>query len=127
MRRLAVAILALGLAAAGPPGLDVAARTARDALDRALIDYQSARFRDVRADRAPKDPNFITFCGMVNAKNRSGGYTGWGPIAVIVSEPGKAAVYTTQDPSDAVMVEAFCAKATGVPIPGDHSGALSPR
>lgn len=70
-----------------------AVQDARQVLDAYLIDYPSARFRDVHAyyafpenralndDETRKEP-FVLFCGYVNAPNRLGGMTGWQRIGV---------------------------------------------
>jgi hypothetical protein len=48
-----------------------------------LIDYPSARFRDVHVARNPVaeaergQPGTGYLCGFVNSKNRMGGYVGW--------------------------------------------------
>lgn len=58
--------------------------TAKMKLDRAMVDYPSARFRDVRAAawtgkvRADQPPvTMVVFCGQVNMRNRMGGMNGW--------------------------------------------------
>lgn len=48
-------------------------------VDDRLVDYPSARFRDVYAvwrSVRGEEPEF-SICGQVEAKNRLGGYTGW--------------------------------------------------
>ena len=63
-----------------------AAAMTRDGLDKALKDYPSARFREVRAVRelANPAPN-IRFCGLLNAKNELGAYTGWVRFSAVQS------------------------------------------
>lgn len=55
---------------------------ARDWLKLGLVDFESARFRDVRivmiiTDRRNPRSVGIGVCGLVNARNRMGGYTGF--------------------------------------------------
>lgn len=63
-------------------------KAARGVLDRLLIDYPSARFRDVVAyyifahnrqvnKDGTRNPPILVYCGMVNARNRMGGMVGW--------------------------------------------------
>lgn len=55
----------------------------RARFDTELIDYPSARFRDVQVTRNPVaeaergQPGSGYLCGFVNSKNRMGGYGGW--------------------------------------------------
>ena len=73
-----------------PPDVVVQAnRYASDAhtlLDSQLVDYPSARFRNVRAHysrRTLGGEHALTFCGEVNAKNTMGGYTGWAHFVLL--------------------------------------------
>lgn len=60
-----------------------AAHEVRAAFDSELIDYPSARFRDVYVSRNPDaeaesgSPGTGYLCGYVNSKNQMGGYAGW--------------------------------------------------
>ena len=56
----------------------------RDVLDLGLVDYGSARFRDVRVVHRPSN-GYVTLaaCGLVNARNVSGGYIGWTRFTVL--------------------------------------------
>lgn len=74
---------------------------ARDALDRSLLDYPSARFRDVKGDD-------IRVCGLVNTKNRMGAYGGFTPFAVFLSEEREASVYIVGQEAGDAMVEMLC-------------------
>lgn len=55
----------------------------REQLDAQLVDYPSARFRDVFvtantiAEAESGKPGQGYLCGFVNSKNRMGGYVGW--------------------------------------------------
>lgn len=59
---------------------DQAVSDLRDKLDLQLIDYTTARFRNVTAS-AWLNSDAVRICGLVNAKNRSGGFTGWTTFA----------------------------------------------
>ena len=50
----------------------------KSALDDGLVDYPSARFRDVRLVTRPSN-TFVTLavCGEYNSRTRDGGYSGW--------------------------------------------------
>ncbi len=72
----------------GPPGLfsdqaiDREVEATREWLELSLTDYETARFRDVRVVLVSpnrRDPSQVVLmvCGMVNARNRMGGYTGF--------------------------------------------------
>lgn len=55
---------------------------ARDWLQLSLVDYESAKFQRVRVvlvspDRRNKRNVTLVVCGLVNSKNRMGGYTGY--------------------------------------------------
>lgn len=78
--------------------------TARRLLDQQLLDYPSARFRDVHA-------NGPLACGFVNAKNRLGAYSGWQRFAVLAFEEDGAdpALYLDQAGGSAgIMLDTFC-------------------
>lgn len=68
---------------------------AREALDKALLDYPTARFRDVVASRR-------VVCGKVNSKNRMGAYAGWSDFVVYVDEEPTAFI------DDDIMMDALC-------------------
>lgn len=70
--------------------------------NRAMLDYPSARFRDVRATVLHGQIKPI-MCGFVNGKNRMGAYAGWTPFAL--SEVDGEAFLVMDDPK---MVEIFC-------------------
>lgn len=98
---------------------------ARDLLDRELIDYPSARFREVRASGAPLALN-ATFCGLINARNRAGGFTGWEPFLLSISERDEA-LYVGAEGSAAVMIPGLCGASRRVIIDGDFSEKLTHR
>lgn len=55
---------------------------ARAWLELSLVDYETARFRDVRLvllspDRRDRSNVVLAVCGMANARNRMGGYNGF--------------------------------------------------
>jgi hypothetical protein len=117
-----------GLGAQPSPhsAVDAAAAKVREVLDAELFDYPSARFREVSADHAPRDRNFITFCGKMNGKNRVGGYTGWKAFAANVSD-GQASLYMAGEGTGGIMYDALCVGGSGVPIQGDFSSTLTYR
>lgn len=54
----------------------------RSWLEDSLIDYESARFRDVRVvllspNRRDRSQVVLAICGQANARNRMGGYNGY--------------------------------------------------
>ena len=87
-----------------------------------LLDYQSARFKDVTAFMVTdRRGNVVTtFCGEVNAKNRFGGYTGWTGFYVHVhaDEPGR-------DDSHFSEVVGSTGQDFGCPAPNSTSDYLS--
>lgn len=57
---------------------------ARTAFDQELLDYPSARFRDVRPIFKYPNARGPILCGFVNSRNRMGGYVGWQRFSVIL-------------------------------------------
>ena len=72
---------------------------ARRALDAQLLDYPSARFRDVRG-------NDRYICGFVNAKNRLGAFSGWSRF-VSVKSSGRLYLDGSSD-GDRSLIDTFC-------------------
>lgn len=77
-------------------------------LDEQLIDYPSARFRDVFVSANPQaeaEGGTVGgyLCGFINSKNRMGGYTGWKRF--LASEIG---VYVEGDTMGDILVPAAC-------------------
>lgn len=94
-----VLLLIMQLAAAVfEPATPETYRIAFQEIDAKLIDGTSARFRDVRASRT-------RVCGMVNARNRMGGYTGWQPFSALIVDD-EAVVSIGEDEAD--MIAIFC-------------------
>lgn len=96
---------------------------ARDAMDKQLFDYTSARFRDVRGDGA-------LICGFVNAKNRMGAYTGWSRFVwfKMGAEPARLLVDdgTAEGQAD-IFIDGFCGE-DGRRLEGpDYSDRLTHR
>lgn len=108
------------LQAPGPvtPSLLAGAKTA---LDERLLDYPSARFRDVRGDDK-------VLCGFFNAKNRMGAYTGWARFGyVALGNAPKLYVESADDESADIMLDAFCGE-DGLKNQGrDYSDRLTLR
>lgn len=102
--------------APGPP-TNAQFAAARQALNERLLDYPSARFRDVRG-------NDLVVCGFVNSKNRMGAYVGWTRFAwpSLAEEPR---LYL--DDADDIMLDAFCGD-DGLRLQGpDYSARLTNR
>lgn len=98
---------------------------ARDLLDRELIDYPSARFREVRASGAPLGLS-ATFCGFINARNRAGGFTGWEPFMLRISD-GSEALYVGTEGAAPDMIKVLCLASRRVLVDGDFSDRLTYR
>ena len=118
-------VLALGVyqpaLAAKQPDLEKAITLARMTLDTYLADYPSARFQDVRAGHPPRNGDYVTFCGAINARNQAGSYSGWEGFVLVVSG-GKGRLYLAG--RDALLVDTLC-NTKLVSIPGDHAAALA--
>lgn len=100
---LIAALAAGGLQAATPVGPPSAALlgAAKDALDRQMFDYPSARFRDVRG-------NAMVICGFVNGKNRMGAYGGWKRFAYTELANDPSLYVEGSDDVDDLMLNGFC-------------------
>lgn len=98
---------------------------ARDLLDRELIDYPSARFRSVVAHGAPYTLS-AGYCGLVNSRNRAGGFAGWEPFALLIAADTEA-LYVGTDGSAPIMIEALCAASGRRTVQGDFSDRLTHR
>jgi len=62
--------------------IDAEVAAAREWLELSLVDYDSAKFQRVRVvlvspDRRNKRNVALVVCGLINSKNRMGGYTGY--------------------------------------------------
>lgn len=73
---IVAALAAFGAADAFPAPSDAQFAQARETLNQTLLDYPSARFRDVHGDSR-------RLCGFVNSKNRMGAYTGWDRFVIM--------------------------------------------
>lgn len=116
MKSLIVAALAAQTLLSGPP-IEDQFRWARDAFDRQMIDYPSARFRDVHADRR-------RICGYVNGKNRLGAYSGWKRFVVMGIEDAEAQIEGDEDFPGAISM--MCDE-DPIPHDQDYSGRLRHR
>lgn len=105
--------------------VETAIPKARDLLDRQLIDYPSARFRGVQASGAPFGLN-ATFCGLINSRNRAGGFTGWEPFVISISENNEYFSVSDGDVSGS-MIELLCVNSNKVSVSGDFSSRLTYR
>lgn len=99
-----------------------AANAVRGQFDREMLDYPSARFRDVRAIHAPLG-ELVVFCGLVNGKNRAGAYSGWKEFAAT----GADAPSVDVRPRDDIMVDALCSGGNGTQDTRDYSADLTHR
>lgn len=104
--------------AAGPPTAAQFREGVR-LLDEGLLDYPSARFRDVKG-------NDLVLCGFVNAKNRMSAYTGWERFALLnTSEP--RLLIARPGNSDDILLDTFCG-ADGLKMQGpDYSTRIAQR
>lgn len=114
-----VAALAVSAQEAPPqrvfgPATEATFAAARDALDGALFDYPTARFREVTA-------NEIVVCGRLNAKNRMGAYSGWQDFVVVV-EPDQANAFVANE----ILIDAFCNE-RNLPQSPDYSDRMEYR
>lgn len=99
---LMVMIAALALQGTGPgPVAPSQIAGAKQALDAQLLDYPSARFRDVRGTEA-------ALCGFVNAKNRVGAYTGWSRFAWLTVTDNHRLLIDDAEGTNDIMLDAFC-------------------
>ncbi len=94
-----------------PPAGSAQFVVAQRLLDERLLDYPSARFRDVRGDER-------ILCGFVNSKNRMGAYVGWTRFAVTFFTEEPRVMLDDPDGADDVLLDAFC---------GDDGQRLSGR
>jgi len=110
-------LFAAVMATTSAPSADQLAAV-RDALDARLLDYPSARFREVTADDA-------VVCGMVNAKNRAGAFTGWVRFGAFYAD-GKATVYIADAERPPVLLDLYCGESRAPKSP-DYSDRLTHR
>ncbi|MGV3579995.1 hypothetical protein [Brevundimonas sp.] len=90
---------------------------ARQSLNATLLDYPTARFRDVHGDQR-------RLCGFVNSKNRMGAYVGWDRF-VVLGLPGSEPIYETDDQIGRV---ALLCDQIDPPLPNvDYSDQLTAR
>jgi hypothetical protein len=84
-------------------------------LDTSLLDYRSARFRNVKVVLGSNKWAISAWCGEINSKNAFGAFTGWQPFAVdpmrLYSEP--------------VQIEELCNPIDPATRSSDESGALT--
>lgn len=128
-----VSFLLTGVAAAQNPGLTDAdgwAAKAGAIMDDTLVDYPSARFRNVRAvmRKDAQKTDRMAFCGEVNSKNKMGGYTGWSHFVLDPSEFGGpvGAMWTDSTGLGAAMVQTACQGEVTV-LPKDYTSAFAPK
>lgn len=102
----------------------------REALNRELIDYPAARFRDVRVtvNMSVAAPRAAYLCGYVNARNRMGGYTGWSRFMATADEGGGLLVLASAGSASDIVLSATCDPDNlSAADPADRSGWLTHR
>lgn len=96
-------------------GLSVAQRTAVEAsVRKALKDPESARFGTMRAGREASGN--IAVCGMVNARNSFGGYTGEKPFIGALTSERTFVVVGIGGTADATTVTLDTCRKYGIPL-----------
>lgn len=115
---VSAAAAAEGFSAGQRAAADQAASELRDQLDLQLVDYTTARFRNVTAS-AWLNSDSVRICGLVNAKNRSGGFTGWTTFAF-----SGGTLFMGE--KEAIQIERLCADSdTRVRDTKDYSAAVT--
>src|SRR5690606_26012037 len=90
-----------GSAGAAPLPQSEFIEAARNELERELIDYTRARFREVRLSSGG-----TYMCGMVNSPNRAGGMTGWRSFIVVNGTDATAhLVVASSDTLSSIMAD----------------------
>jgi len=122
-------LVALQLAAAVDPvrNMERAAPAIRAQFDATLLDYPSARFREVRVTTNPvadaesgrKGPGYL--CGFVNSKNRMGAYVGWQRFMATADD-----LIIEGDPMFDGVIDGACGR-NAAHDPVDRSGWLTYR
>jgi hypothetical protein len=98
---LAVTVPQQGSGRPDAPPTDAQFAAVRGALDERLLDYPSARFRDVRGTD-------LVICGFVNSKNRMGAYVGWNRFAWASFADEPYLLIDSAESDDDIMLDAFC-------------------
>lgn len=103
--------------------MERAAPAIRREFDSRLLDYPSARFRDVRVtiNASVEGERGAYLCGFVNAKNRMGAYTGWQQFMV----SGTDLLLEGETLAD-ILLPSTCGT-SALQDPVDRSDLLSPR
>lgn len=91
----------------------------RKTFDRELLDYTSARFRDVSGDG-------YVICGSVNAKNRMGAFIGWREFVSVHRDGSASLRVNTPGEAPHLIFEAFCMEGRR-PVSRDLSSDLTYR
>ncbi|MNR28125.1 hypothetical protein D3C85_1454360 [compost metagenome] len=94
----------------------------REGLDKRLVDYPSARFKDVRISTDLKYA-----CGEVNSRNQMGGMTGWAPFYGVPETDGVRIAVTHLLPEIQAGAREDCGPSARVWLPQDFSEALKFR
>lgn len=100
----------------------------RDAFDREMNDYPTARFRDVHitVNGTVEGHRGSYFCGKVNGKNRMGAYTGWQDFMASASNDGHGIIIIADSTFRGGLVATTCG-ADDPQDPIDRSALLTHR
>lgn len=115
----ALAALTVQTASPGPVTTKVV-EDARRALDETLLDFPSARFRDVRG-------NGFVLCGFVNAKNRMGAYSGWSRFAWLAGSQSPRLLMDGPEGANDVLLDGLCGQDGKRQTGADYSDRLTRR
>ncbi|MBM3606618.1 MAG: hypothetical protein FJX25_18490 [Alphaproteobacteria bacterium] len=74
---------------------------ARELFEERLLDYPSARFRNVTG-------NDRVICGFVNAKNRLGAYVGWEGFVIVQTDGTSTLRLNEADEPVSLVYELYC-------------------
>ena len=92
---------------------------AQKLFDERLLDYPSARFRDVTA-------NDRVICGFVNSKNRLGAFVGWQGFVVVQTDGTSTLRITETGEQMPLVYELYCTE-NRTPVSRDYSDRLTHR
>lgn len=119
-----LSLLAVGLVGQetiGDPG-PARATVVRETLELGLVDYPSARLREVHTVRRT-DNAFVKVaaCGMVNSRTPSGGYAGWVRFVVLDDD-----LYTDRESIGRRAIAGWCDGPTVQTLEADVTALVAP-
>ena len=109
-----------------PTGAGPVIAQLQERLDERLVDFPSARFKQVRIEIFPNGNGYLA-CGLVNSKNSAGGYTGW-LLFDVQHMPGSDDVKIGEDKEFSianVQIKGVCEQPGNRWLDGDFSSALT--